>query len=305
MLHPWVMNTHASEKQQSGTNMFAGADEGGEQNSPPGSGAFFRAFILHQNLWTSWKGSGKARSKAQMVNEGANVIVEMNSLIKKSATWYNVAGFHGVLHGLWLKDERAFPTACSKVRICFWITKIHRHCTKASHTKARIPVWGLLLSPPRSFLGRPCSPLLSILLLPKGGPAEKHRWQLLPPQAWHWAQKGTQMPKQDTHSHGAPSWRRGQDGEDGFTGAQWESWSSQVLDLGDEWVLWPSGESNGDMQIFVWKCLSFKTLMAKQNILNSAWSLPICTWQWQVGGQEAGGWSGPGLTSPFLYFSLE
>lgn len=44
-----------------------------------------------------------------MVNEGERML----PLIKKSAPWYNMACFHGILHEIWFK-ERDFPTACTK-----------------------------------------------------------------------------------------------------------------------------------------------------------------------------------------------
>lgn len=102
VLRPWVIHAYTSEKQRTGQNIFTGTGAGWAHNSPPGSGAFLRTFIPLPNLWTSWKGSIHIYSEGQMVNEGEKTLQQqMNLLIKKSATWINMASVHGVLIQRW------------------------------------------------------------------------------------------------------------------------------------------------------------------------------------------------------------
>ena len=47
------MRAHNLEKQRTGNKVSSGTGEGGEQNSPPGGGAFLSTFIPLQNLCMS------------------------------------------------------------------------------------------------------------------------------------------------------------------------------------------------------------------------------------------------------------
>lgn len=218
-----------------------------------------------------------------------------NQLLDK--TWH-------VSHGVWVKEERDFPPACSKVRTCLWRIVIYSRFTKTSYTKSRILMWILLLSLPWPFLwGTASHPTLHLAATQECPERSALIWQLLHGrhragfgECWRWL-KGA------THTHGAQSLEEETKGDTcHFTmeaeceqmkqpGIRLQEVVGTVASWGEQMWRWRFlCENVWFLNHFWWS----KTFCG----LNSACSLPVCTVRWKVGGQEVGG-DGPEHSCPF------